>query len=286
MAHLRFPISILYCAFQSYFVIHRLYVWWLGYTDSCSKGHNRRGFSIWCNHSSVREMAMSSRSKNLHSCLLHWPRFPCTIQCLHLNCYRLTILALLPALSDTFLISFNECWPVFYTMGLARTLKKLRTPKGDYLKGDYWIKQWFSSIASLFKMGTSLKGKNLLPEGANSFLYEQFLIVWKITFITLSDLLWMLIFLLRTCIMGATPMSTYMYQYFFKLHLDGAWESHLTGDKNISILHLSCRTSDKQLSLILQTHALVLWKRNAIKNIRELYVIWLLWVILPKALVL
>ena len=29
-------------------------------------------------------------------------------------------------------------------------------------------------------------------------------------------------------------------------------------DKNISILHLSCRTSDLQFSLILQTHALVL----------------------------
>ena len=39
-----------------------------------------------------------------------------------------------------------------------------------------------------FQMGTSLKGKNLLPEGANSFLYEQFYRVWKITFITLSDL--------------------------------------------------------------------------------------------------
>ena len=39
-----------------------------------------------------------------------------------------------------------------------------------------------------FQMGTSLKGKNLLPEGANYFLYEQYLIVWKITFITLSDL--------------------------------------------------------------------------------------------------
>ena len=39
-----------------------------------------------------------------------------------------------------------------------------------------------------FQMGTSLKGKNLLPLGANSFLYEQFLKVWKITFITLSDL--------------------------------------------------------------------------------------------------
>ena len=30
------------------------------------------------------------------------------------------------------------------------------------------------------------------------------------------------------------------------------------GDKNISILHLSCRMSDLQFSLVLQTHALVL----------------------------
>ena len=29
-------------------------------------------------------------------------------------------------------------------------------------------------------------------------------------------------------------------------------------DKNISILHLSCKTSDLQFSLVLQTHALVL----------------------------
>ena len=49
--------------------------------------------------------------------------------------------------------------------GVARTLTKLRTSMRDY-----WNKQWFSSIASLFKMGTSLKGKNLPPEGANSFL--------------------------------------------------------------------------------------------------------------------
>ena len=34
-----------------------------------------------------------------------------------------------------------------------------------------------------FQMGTSLKGKNMLPEGAYSFLYEQFLkrVVWKFT---------------------------------------------------------------------------------------------------------
>ena len=55
---------------------------------------------------------------------------------------------------------------------VARTLRKLRTSKGDY-----WIKQLFSSTASLLKMETSLKGKNFLPGCANSFLYEQFLIV-------------------------------------------------------------------------------------------------------------
>ena len=94
---------------------------------------------------------------------------------------------------------------VYSSNGVARALKKLHTSKGDY-----WIKQWFSSIASLFKMGTSLKGKNLLPEGANSSLYEQFLILWKITFITWSDLPWMLLFLLCTCVtwvMGAMPLS-------------------------------------------------------------------------------
>ena len=60
-----------------------------------------------------------------------------------------------------------------------------------------------------FQMGTSLKGKNSLPEGANSFLYEQYLIVWKFTFITLSDLPLMLLFLSHMCVycvMGATPM--------------------------------------------------------------------------------
>ena len=31
-----------------------------------------------------------------------------------------------------------------------------------------------------------------------------------------------------------------------------------SGDNNISILHLSCRTSDLQFSLVLQTRALVL----------------------------
>ena len=48
--------------------------------------------------------------------------------------------------------------------GVARTLKKLRTSKGDH-----WIKQLFSSTASLFKIGTSRKGKNSLPEQILSF---------------------------------------------------------------------------------------------------------------------
>ena len=37
-------------------------------------------------------------------------------------------------------------------------MKKLRTSKGDYC-----IKRLLSTITSLFKMGTSLKGKNSLP---------------------------------------------------------------------------------------------------------------------------
>ena len=35
-----------------------------------------------------------------------------------------------------------------------------------------------------FQIGTSLTGKHLITEGANSFLYEQFPIVWKITFLS------------------------------------------------------------------------------------------------------
>ena len=57
-------------------------------------------------------------------------------------------------------------------------------------------------------MGASLKGKNLLPEGANSFLHEQLLIAWKITSTTLGDLPSMLLFIthVRNCVMGATIM--------------------------------------------------------------------------------
>ena len=41
--------------------------------------------------------------------------------------------------------------------------------KVTHIKGRLLVKQWFSSIAYIFIMGTSLKGKNLLQEGANSF---------------------------------------------------------------------------------------------------------------------
>ena len=51
--------------------------------------------------------------------------------------------------------------------GVARVLKKLRTSKGDYC-----LKQRFSTITSLFKMGTSLKEKDLLPETPSMNIHE------------------------------------------------------------------------------------------------------------------
>ena len=44
--------------------------------------------------------------------------------------------------------------------------------KGTHIKGDYGIKQWFCSTASLFKIVTSLKGKNLLLEGMENHFYH------------------------------------------------------------------------------------------------------------------
>ena len=48
--------------------------------------------------------------------------------------------------------------------GIARTLKKLRTSKRLLEQAVFLL------IASLFIMGTFLKGMNLLPQGANPFL--------------------------------------------------------------------------------------------------------------------
>ena len=89
-------------------------------------------------------------------------------------------------------------------IGAARTFKKVTHIKGRQLDQARIL---FNCVP--FQMGTSLNGKNWLPEEATSFLYEQFLIVWKVTFITLSDLPSMLLFLLRTCVtcvMCNTPM--------------------------------------------------------------------------------
>ena len=59
--------------------------------------------------------------------------------------------------------------------------RNLDVEKVTHIKGRLLDQAVISSIAPLFKMGPSLKGKNLPKEGANSFLQEQFLMVWKIT---------------------------------------------------------------------------------------------------------
>ena len=91
------------------------------------------------------------------------------------------------------------------TSGVARTLKKLRTSKGDYC-----IKQRLSKITSLFKMGIPLKGKNLLPKGDILFFKSSSLRYGK----SLYQIRWApltVTILLSTCaycVMGATPMRT------------------------------------------------------------------------------
>ena len=93
---------------------------------------------------------------------------------------------------------------------VARTLKVM------HIKGRQLDQAKIPFNCIPFQSGTSLKGKNLLPEVANSFLYEQFLIVLKI--ITLSDLPWMLLFLLCmcvTCVMGTTPMKWLCSKFSF-----------------------------------------------------------------------
>ena len=84
------------------------------------------------------------------------------------------------------------------------------TEKVTHIKGRSLDQAMILFNCVPFQIRTSLKRKILLPKGANSFLYEQFLTVWKISFITLSDLPRMLLFLLRscvTCVMGATSKS-------------------------------------------------------------------------------
>ena len=53
--------------------------------------------------------------------------------------------------------------------------------KVSHIKGRLLDQAMVLFIWVPFQMGRSLKGKNLLPEGVNSFLYEKFLIVCKIS---------------------------------------------------------------------------------------------------------
>ena len=55
-------------------------------------------------------------------------------------------------------------------------------------------------------MGTSPKGKNLLPEGANSFPYDMEIHFCHIRCPPLNVTIF--IMHVRNCVMGATPMST------------------------------------------------------------------------------
>ena len=71
-------------------------------------------------------------------------------------------------------------------MSISKTLYPLQwhsqnAEKVMHIKGRLLDQAMILFNCVHFQMGTSLKGKNLLPEGANSLLYEQFLIVWIIT---------------------------------------------------------------------------------------------------------
>ena len=55
-------------------------------------------------------------------------------------------------------------------------------------------------IGSLFKMGTSLKGKNSIPFVANYFLEKKSLTVWKNSMSTLCDFFKCLQVSLQTCV--------------------------------------------------------------------------------------
>ena len=69
---------------------------------------------------------------------------------------------------------FEQLGTSLHDNGVVITLKKLRTSRGDYCNGT---SSDSLQLRPFFQMGTSLKGKNLLPEGANSFLSEDFLLV-------------------------------------------------------------------------------------------------------------
>ena len=71
-----------------------------------------------------------------------------------------------------------------------------------------FLKEFFFS--SLFKKGTSLKGKNLLPRGSKFFpLWEVPYNMENHFYLTIGDLPWLLLFFsthMRNCLMGATAL--------------------------------------------------------------------------------
>ena len=76
-------------------------------------------------------------------------------------------------------------------------------------KGDYWIKQWLSSIVFLFIMGTALKGKNLLPEREREQILSMENHFYHIRWPPLNVTIF--ITHVHNCLMGATPMACPQY---------------------------------------------------------------------------
>ena len=110
---------------------------------------------------------------------------------------------------------------------VARTLKKLRTSKGDYC-----IKQWFPAITSLFKM-ESISKERICSYRERTFCFKisSLLLALRAVpygmanhFTTLGELPRVLLFLLRTCVycvMGITPMI-FICEKCSKRHLHGS----------------------------------------------------------------
>ena len=110
--------------------------------------------------------------------------------------------------SESKLVKIPHCWKSHVAAQMVSGTTSLALPEGRKSYAHQRETTGSSSdslqIASLFKFGTSLKRKNLLPEGPNSFLLEQFLILWKITLSPLN----VTIFIrhICNCIMRAKPM--------------------------------------------------------------------------------
>ena len=107
-------------------------------------------------------------------------------------------------------------------------------------------------------MTTSLKRKNLLPEGVNSFYYEQFLIVWKITFyhIKLPPLnVTIFSMYVHNLLNGCYASAFYLIIYLLNLHTlqQLHYKSH-----NIFLLSLICSNQSHLQQLALHMSCLCL----------------------------